>query len=218
MQNLLNPDNALFQFLGKVTDLIIVTLLTLLFSIPIFTIGAALVACHKTMQNKIMDNEQPVSQVFLQAFASNFKQATGFWLIALATFAFLISDFTLTYHYFDPQWVTPLYIMLVIVSFIALGMFTYMFPLIARYQNTLKQHLKNSFYLTLSYLPRTILILAVCFSPVLFALIIPKLFYMTAIIWIIIGVGLIVLLHTLLMRPIFEILEESANQPETEEV
>lgn len=212
MHNLFSPDNALFQFLEKVADFLIVSLLTLLCSLPIFTMGAALVACHKAMQNKVMGNEQPVSQAFFRALTANFKQATGFWLLVLLFAAFLVGDFTLTYHYFNKVWVTPLYIMLIIVSIVALGTISYMFPLMARYQNTLKQHLKNSFYLAVSYLPRTLLVLLLCSSPVLLLLISPQLFAKTMILWVFLGAGLIAFLHNWLMKPIFRNLEEAKEE------
>lgn len=215
MENFFSPDNPLLQFLEKIADFMIVSLLTVLFSLPVFTIGAAVVACHKTMQNKVMANEQPISQAFFRAFRENFKQATIFWLLALLVVAILVGDFTLTYHYFNKVWVTPLYIMLFIVGFIALGIISYMFPLMARYQNTLKQHLKNSFYLTLSYLPRTILILLVCSSPVLLVLILPRQLFLIFMLWILIGIGLITYLHSLLLNPIFGVLEETEDETET---
>ena len=52
-----SPDSELMEFLGKVTDYIIINLLTLFLSIPIITMGAAHTAKFYTSMNSFSLHE-----------------------------------------------------------------------------------------------------------------------------------------------------------------
>ena len=72
-----SPDSELMEFLGKVTDYIIINLLTLFLSIPIITMGAAHTAKFYTSM-KIARGEEPSAvKCYFKSFRENFlKRST----------------------------------------------------------------------------------------------------------------------------------------------
>lgn len=208
MGKIFSLDNPFFRFMERVADFFILNILTILCSIPVFTVGAALTAHHKVMQNMVMDFEQPVLKSYFQAFAANFKQATVLWLATALTVALLAADVFLIYVYLEGL-APVLYVLLAVVGVLAFGTAGYAFAMIARYENSLKKHLCNSFILALGNLPGTLLMLLLWFLPLLLALLSLSLFLDTLVIWAFFGISLIVYAHTRIMRPVFLMLEQT---------
>ena len=84
MSNFFNPDAPFMQGLSKVADIILLNILTVLLSIPVVTIGAAVTALYDAMW-RILRDEGGIYKNFFLAFKNNFKQATIIWLLALVT-------------------------------------------------------------------------------------------------------------------------------------
>ena len=139
-------------------------------SIPIVTIGASTTALYAVMLKIVNREEGQIVKQFFQAFRSNFKQATIAWLIMLAIGAFLGFDVYILLHlrmaYTGPVAVAwTLVLAMVIVCIIAYTIvLIYLFPLIARVENTTANMFKNSFLIGIRYLFSTILVFAVHFA------------------------------------------------------
>jgi len=207
MNRFFNLDNPFFRFMERIADFVIVNFLTVLCSLPILTIGAATAACHTVMQNMLMDNEQPVLRSFFRALIGNFKQATILWLITFFSLVFLTGDYLLIYVYSAGKSALVLYCLLGVVSVMILGTIAFSFALIVRYENSLKNHLKNAMVLAIAHLPRTIIMLVVYAIPVLFAIVNLRIFLNTLSVWVTFGISLIVFVETFLVRPVFQKLE-----------
>ena len=89
LQGLFNYDNPVWRFIGKLGDLIILNVLWIVCSIPIFTIGASTTAVYYVTLKMVRDEEDSTIKSFFRSFKSNFKQATAIWLILLAAGAVL---------------------------------------------------------------------------------------------------------------------------------
>ena len=87
-----NPENPLMRFLTKVFDCIALNVLWVVFSLPIFTIGAASTAVYTTIYHHIRLGEGYFWSSFLRAFKENFKRSTLAWLPLLFMLIFLIFD------------------------------------------------------------------------------------------------------------------------------
>lgn len=153
---LFNYDSPLMQALGKVADLMWLNVLTLICCIPIITAGASLTAMNY-MALKIARNEECyITRGFFKSFKENFKQATIIWLILLALIVVLISDFyvmSVAEFEFGNIMRVAITLVAVFVAFLAL----YVFPVLARFENTIWRTIKNSFLLSIVQFPKTIL-------------------------------------------------------------
>ena len=83
MSNFFNMDNGLFRALGKLADLMLLNILFLVCSLPIFTIGASFTAMYYVTLKLAENEEGYIARGFLKSFKQNFKQATIIWLILL---------------------------------------------------------------------------------------------------------------------------------------
>ncbi len=150
-------DGPLYKFLSTLWDVIKLNFLWLLFSLPIVTIGASTVAAFSVTNKMSEETEGYVGRQFVQAFKENWKQGVPLGLFCLLCAYVLYLDFEI-YRVTES--------MLVLVAGIIsavyfVSAFIYAFPLIARYDNTVLQTLKNSIRITMSYFPRTIALVAV---------------------------------------------------------
>lgn len=205
-------DGSLFNFLSKIADFFIVNILTVVCSLPIVTIGAALTANYKIMQDIVFESDCTVINSYFRAFAGNFKQATVVWLLTILAFCILGADAYIVHNFFNDSQSPVMNVLLFVIGFAILGMVVYAFPLIARYDNSVKQHLQNAFILAQGNLLRTIIILLLYSIPVILGIWSATVLVESLGLWALIGFSLVTYLHTRLLKPIFLKQEERHEQ------
>lgn len=208
MKNLFSMDNPVIQFLARVGDLILVNFLFLLCSIPVVTIGPALAGLNKMTQDIANEEEKGVFSTFFRAFGQNFKQATASWLVLLLFLVGLGCDYLLIRGFLEGVLATALLCLLAFLAAMILSIASYLFPLMVRYENTLKEHIINAGILAIVKLPRTVGLLALNLLPVLLLWLSPQGFVQTLIFWLSIGFGFCSYLSSLLLIPVFKELED----------
>ena len=92
MNKLFRMDSPLMEGLTRIGDLLCLSVLWLVFSLPIFTIGASSAALYNTVYHCLRRNRTGVWQRFWNAFQENFKRSTLAWLIELGILAVLLVD------------------------------------------------------------------------------------------------------------------------------
>ena len=83
MNGLFTPNSRFMRYLNRLADLMILNLLFLLTSIPIFTIGASLTALYSVCFRLGTDREGSTFRDYFAAFKENFRQATSLFLLLL---------------------------------------------------------------------------------------------------------------------------------------
>lgn len=162
-----SPDSELMEFLGKVTDYIIINLLTLFLSIPIITMGAAHTAKFYTSM-KIARGEEPSAvKSYFKSFRENFSQVTAAWLVFLVIGVILVFDWYNVLYGKGQSMPFPLKVMLGIISFVVWASCYCMFVFEARFKVTLRELFKASILMALVNLPRMVLIAIFVFLPYL---------------------------------------------------
>jgi len=200
-----------FDVLSKAADLVCLNILWFLTSLPIFTLGASTCALYESVM-KVLADEGTVTRNYFRAFKKNFRQGTCAWLIFLAIELVLAGDMFILLNYFSKTpaailWI-PLLLSLVIFSAAAV----YVFPLIVRYENTLKQHLKNALVLAVTRLIYTIPLTIVTLGSLFISYI---LFPMSLMLWVFFAASLIVFTNLFIFRSLFRELE-GADEGESE--
>lgn len=95
MAKLFHLDNPIWIFLGKLTDMVILTILWMACCIPLVTVGASTAALYD-VSIKLADNQEGyIISSFFRSFRKNWKKGTAAWAAALLFGVFLISDFYL---------------------------------------------------------------------------------------------------------------------------
>ena len=168
---LFSIDNSFFRTLSRICDLIILNLLFLVTSIPIFTIGANLTALYAVTHKMINNEESYMWRSYWKNWKQNFRQATLLWLAFLAAGAFLLFDRWLTGQM--GRAFTPLGVIFSFFLFIWLMGLSYVFPILARFDNSTKNIAKNALLMSIRHLPWTVLILITDAVPFLLLMVLP---------------------------------------------
>lgn len=163
MFQIFNPDNKFNIIMSRVGDLLILNLLFILTSLPIFTIGAAGTALSTVCFRFGTDREEGTVKSYLKAFRENFRKSTIAWLIlaaflGLSAFSFLFfSKVTGPLHYLQ----------LIPALGLGLGILVLccIFPLMSQFENSLGQSFKNALILSVAYLPRILLTAVILLLP-----------------------------------------------------
>ncbi|MBE5870033.1 MAG: DUF624 domain-containing protein [Lachnospiraceae bacterium] len=154
MDHLFSIEGPLLRALSDLTTLVVLNMLTILCSIPIVTAGAAFTALHYEVMKMAEGEGHPIQDYFRQ-FKENLKSATPVWLFFLAAAVFAYVDFRLfaapKEGAFSPMLVT-VYILLLLLTML----FVWIFPLMARIENTFGARFKNAALLAIGHLPRTL--------------------------------------------------------------
>ena len=98
-----------------------------------------------------------------------------------------------------------------LLTFLALAILAYLYPLMIRYQNTLREHLHNAMILCIYKFPKTILMVVLHALPFALALLLPTAFLYTILFWVLMGFALIPLADVIILKPVFEELENTAK-------
>lgn len=212
---LFNLDSPLMQALGKMADLLLLNMLALLCCIPIITIGASLTALHYMALKMARDEECYIARGFFKSFIQNFKQATLIWLLMLLVVVVLVGDFIIM----NNSGVEINTAIRVIITVFALFVFCgsiYVFPVLAKFDNTIWRTIKNAFLMSIMQLPKTVLMVILYISPAVFLVF----FYQLTPFVFLFGLSVPAWLSAKLYNKLFKKLEDQIleqNQPVEEE-
>lgn len=160
MGELFNLDNKFFQGINKIVDCVCLSFLWLLLCIPVVTAGAATTALYYTVNKVIRNNRSYIWKEFWHAFRTNFKQSTLVWLILIFIYAIMGIDCYIMFQ-FSKAGVSygSLYIVFAMLMLIVTMWANYLFPYMARFENTLKAVLKNCVIIALLNLGKSFVLL-----------------------------------------------------------
>jgi uncharacterized membrane protein YesL len=159
MGKIFNMDSPIMRFMTKVADIMILNLLFILTSLPIITIGAAWSSLYYVSMKLVRDEEGGIVHSFFHSFRMNFRQATILWLGTVAVFAVLIADLLILAQ-IDSPYAAAMNTSVLILGVVLLMILQYLFPLVAKFDATMKQTLKNACLMSVAHLPKTILMTA----------------------------------------------------------
>lgn len=170
MGKLFNIDSPLMAALSKAADLMLLNFIAFIACIPIITIGASLTALNYVLLKMVRKEDGYLFRSFFKSFKENFKQATICWLIVLIFICVFVYDLFIINNGGIKN--ADLFrIALLAVGILAMMMIVYIFPLLARFENTVRGTLKNALFMSILSLPKTILMMAACALPVILFLV-----------------------------------------------
>lgn len=209
---LFSIDSGFYKAMTKMTDLLLLNFLWLLCSIPIVTIGASTTAAYYVAMKMTKEEEGYITKSYFKAFRENFKKSTILWLIMLFVGTMIWMNYVLMRTIENPPVALIIITIAGIIGYILC--FLAVFPLTARYDNTVKQTIKNSLLITIRHFLHTLAMVAIL---AVFGFI---LFFneFTLFFALIIGVGLLIYISSSFYLKIFEKVEHNQEvQKEVEE-
>lgn len=166
MGNFLSTDGPLFEGLTYITNIIYVSALWILFSIPVITIGASSTALYYTVTKVIRHGRSYIFREFWQSFKSNLKQSTAVWLIYLVLMGVLLVDIRVMGAFGNTAAQTLQFVFLAGVCMVS-GVMVYALSYIARFTQDVRHILTNSVLMAIRHLPKTLLLIVILAAAVL---------------------------------------------------
>ncbi len=209
-KSLFDPDSAFGRAMETVLQLVVLNVLWLVCSLPIVTIGASSAALYGVLFKKVEDKDARVARQFFTAFRQNGKRATGTWLILLAVILVCLFDFRFAKLMDSFLWKVVAMIGLQVVGMIC----TFLFPLLARYENTWRNQLRNALLLGVANLPRMALVWVMWGAVIAVTIYSFETLYAMLLIWLLLGYSLLSFFTLRILLPVFNRLEENEQQEE----
>ena len=155
---LFNLESKFYRFMTKVADCIVLSLLWIVFSLPVVTCGAASAALYYAMHKVLHDMGEGTVKEFWRGFKMNWKQATLVWLLDIVLITFVVGDLFLIYRGQGTSGIV--FKAFAVFAVIAVTWTLFWFPYLARFEAKIGMVLKNSFILLTMNLGSSILMLA----------------------------------------------------------
>lgn len=146
-------DTPLYRVTSSISRWFAVSMLWILCSLPIVTMGAATAAAMETSLNPEGVSPQGLVKGYFGSFRKNFSRATGLWLLTLAALALLALDAVFYRQMMKGlPWLLPA--AAVILGNLLLGLFRFgCFAMVSRQSTGLKALLKQAAGMMLLCLP-----------------------------------------------------------------
>lgn len=156
---LFNVNNPFWQFLNKMTDQFLLSLLWLLCSLPLITAGAATAAFVTVSMRLHKNEERGIARDFFAVFRANFRRSTLLGLTQLLLFAVIAADLRVCFIMRNGvgYFLLPVFAVLGLLLLMT-GFFTW--PLVTHSGAPLLQIWKAAACAMLSYLPHALAMLA----------------------------------------------------------
>lgn len=152
-------ESPLYKFMQSLWDILKLNFMWIIFCIPIVTIGGSTIAAFSVLLRMSEDQEGNVIKDFWKAFRENWKQGILIGLLPPICFEAVFLDFQL-YNAVENGGLGIL-IVGCFSAYIFIFCLIYVFPLLARYDNTVINSIKNSFRIGMKFFGRTFLLLVI---------------------------------------------------------
>lgn len=162
MYGYLNPESKGMQLFYKTTEMILLSVLWILASLPIVTMGAASSALYYAVVKVIRNREGYAWNEFWRGFRINFMQATKLWIPSVVLLAGLVADIIIV-HLMSVAGMAGRWTMIIFALIFAFGLMwlIYIFAYIARFEDKIKTVLFNTVWMTLFHFVHSLLLLTV---------------------------------------------------------
>ena len=203
MNRIFGMDSGVMRFLTLVANLAILNVLFIVCSLPVVTLGASLTALNYVALQMIRQEDSYIMRGFFRGFKQNFLQATAIWLILLAAGIFLWLDYWSVSQYFTGAMRTVMLVGLTVLAVMWVMVFLYVFALQARYENTVKQTMKNALFMALLRLPYTVVLVLIDALLPLLPVFLPQTAPMVLFVWMVCGFAAVAYVGDLLVNRAF---------------
>lgn len=223
MGRIFGVDTPFYRAWSSATDLVLINLLTALFSLPLVTGGAALTAAARVAGEMAHERDTYVVRRWWTSFRSNLGQSFAWWLPLLILGAGGVS-MTLILARADGEvsarvsQLSAMQGLLIAGVLLFLGVFSWFLPLVAFFDNTIAAHVSNAVRLAIGHLGRTALNLVVLAAPIALAVLLPGL--RTGIAWfmVLLGISFLLYMQALIEGPVIAALLPQVADPVEEEL
>ena len=152
MDQFFHSEGRIMQTLSTLADLVMLNLLTILCSLPVFTLGAAVTALYDAVGNMQQGDGSSCSGYF-RAFRTHFRQSTLLWLVLFSALSAILYGLTCLLSAGTASSLVMVMLFMLAVWSMVLA---WAFPIQARFSRNAFHTLAYAFVCTVKYLPRPV--------------------------------------------------------------
>lgn len=158
MKGFFSVDGGLYRFMSRLLEIFLLNVMWLVCSIPIVTIGASTTAAYVIALKMAGNEEGYIVKPFWKAFRENLKRGIPLGLINLVAAYAMYLDFQIVHI---TKGTTHMFSLIVFIVGVVLIIthFLYAYAIMARYENTVINTMRNSHEICIRYVLRTLLTL-----------------------------------------------------------
>ena len=206
--------------MSKVADLCILNVICLICCIPIITAGASITAMYYVTLKMVRNEEAYIIRSFFKSFRQNFKQATIINLIMLVAGVILYLDIRVA-NGMTGSAGPVFHVIFMAFAIVYFVLFLYVYPILARFYNSVKNTIKNALFMAIRHLPYTVVMVLIALCPILILFVQSYMVQSTLmILFLLMGFGVIAYCNSFFLVKIFDNYmpkdEETAGDAEAE--
>ena len=156
MRGFFSAENWLFKPLGVLGDLVILSLLWTVCSVPLLTLGPASAALYDTAVHSLRRKEDTVLSRFLASFRRELRQGIRSTLLALLAAALYCGLAAALFRLVPPERGALALMLLLPPGLLLLGVLCWLWPVQSRFRMDLKALFFSSLRLALGHILRTV--------------------------------------------------------------
>ena len=200
------PDSFLIRFLTKVCDLLFLNIMFVLSCATVVFSGAAVTSLYAMMLKMMRGRDCAPLKDFLRALRENFLPSFPATILLFVDVTLLALLHTALYA--ETLLMPPaLFILLTVIAVFLTALLSWLFPLLARFENTFPNHLSNAARLAVANLPVTFFLTAVNLLPLLLRVLIPASLGVVFAFWMLFGFAAGAWANAFYLNRIFEALQ-----------
>lgn len=161
MKSFFSSETLFARIMNKIGEMILLSILWIVFSLPIITIGASTTAAYYTAAKVLRHDTGYEFRMFLKSFRLNFKQTIGINLIFVVIVAFLIFNFIFTHGEIEE---IDFYLRMIYIgiSLFILGYYIYLYPVLSRFTLGTGKLLIMGMQMMFRHFPTTLALVSLC--------------------------------------------------------
>lgn len=155
-----DPENNLWSWIGRIPEIVILSVLWVLMSLPVITLIPASIALYDAMVRNIRPDEKGAYRRYFRTFWQELGRGILMSILWLVIAAVLFVGFRILERQAGESRIWAIYALVYqVLSLLPLGIFLWIIPLESRFVYPYWTLHKNAAVIALSYLPRTFLML-----------------------------------------------------------
>ncbi len=206
-------DSWPIRFLTRVCDLFLLNFAFLVACATIVCSGTAVTALYSVTLNMLRGETNTPVKDFFRSIRNNFIPSFPATILLFADVTLIA--FLLTVLFAEELLISPtLFIALSILNLLLSALLSWLFPLLAQFENTFPRHLSNAARLAVANLPVTFLVTLVNLLPLLLVLVLPQLLGYLVAFWTFIGLAAGAYLNSFYLNRAFVLKKEEVEPHE----
>jgi uncharacterized membrane protein YesL len=179
MGNIFSIDSPVLNVLSKLCDMLFLSVLWVFLCIPIVTIGPATTALYYTTVKVIRRERGYLFREFFKSFKMNFKRGAIVGVILTLIFVILFFDINITWQTLSDESTKGSILMGVYIAltFLVISFTMFAFPILSRFEMTVKQLIKASVFMSMKHLPFTFVMLMVVVGGIVLTIFFPMMLF-----------------------------------------